>query len=301
MRLQQISRLWKDVTITSAGAACVYLAISFGGDLWPLRNGPQISVGFPISIPGESTTDRHRELIIIGSNLCRFSRASVEFDRKLQGTAASVGLPVHIITPTSKSAAWYSDQLSLPSSSILVHSLVSLGVRGTPTVILRDESGIVKGLWEGLLSTTEQHAVLARIGERKHIIEQPHFEGVIFSPGDSAPSLPARAPFEIDENSLHTLGMKNTVIDLRERDSFSPTEVPNAVNIPFRELDVRARIELNHDNSVIVDCSSINVATCDLGALELVTLGFASVSVLDRGSGGRACGISPVGNHGSYW
>jgi hypothetical protein len=300
MGLRQICGLWKDVVITVAGAACVYFAIIYGGELGRLQNGSPIKVGLLMSIPGESMVSRHRDLIIFGSDSCRFSRESIEFDRKLLLTAASLGLPVHIISPTSSAARWYSSQLSLPSSSILVHGLGSLGITGTPTVVLRDESGIVQGLWEGLLPLNEQHAVLLRVAEKKHILEQPHFEDLIihsFGPVNENSSIPPKVagpPVEIDENGLHALGTDHTVIDLRERDSFLRMWVEREVNIPFHELDVRARIELNHDIPTIVDCSSIDVGTCDLAALKLVSLRFVSVSVLDRGARGRACGITPV-------
>jgi hypothetical protein len=293
-------KLWKDGLITVAGAACVYCAISFGGDLRRLRSGPPIAVGSRLSIPGESTTPRHRDLIIVGSKACRYSRESIEFDRKILLAAASFGLPVHIISPTPSSARWYSEQLSVPSSSILVHSLASIGIRGTPTVVLRDERGIVQGLWEGILPVSEQSSVLLKIEGRKHILEPPHFEDVVsdtrngeikgafVSPKTFGPVL------EIDEDDLHALGANHTVVNLQERTSIDLMPIENEVNIPFPELDVRARIELKPDIPLIVDCSSVDISECDLAALKLVELRFVSVSVLDRGFRGIACGITPA-------
>ena len=171
-------------------------------------------------------------------------------------------------------------------------------------MILRDERGIVQGLWEGLLPPNAEHAVLVRIGSKKHILETPHFEELIRykEPTDnnntSASSLPSRPvagpTIEIDENDLEAIGKDHTVIDLRERSSFSRRGVENEIDIPFPELDVRARIELNPEIPVIVDCSSVDAGMCDLAAFKLVYLRFVSVSVLDRGARGMACRISPV-------
>jgi rhodanese-related sulfurtransferase len=158
----------------------------------------------------------------------------------------------------------------------------------------------VQGLWEGLLPLHEQDAVLLRVEGGKHILEPPHFEALVTNSqvGTSNskvvfPSIPGPV-LKIDEGDLHALGTNHTVIDLRERDSIVHMRIENEVNIPFPELDVRARIELKPDIPIIVDCSSVDVGTCDLAALSLVSLRFVSVSVLDRGFRGMACGITPA-------
>jgi rhodanese-related sulfurtransferase len=300
----KIPKIWKDVLITTVGAIGVFTVFRLAGELRKLRSGPAIQVGSHFSIPGQSTPGDHRDLIIIGSDSCRYSRSSIEFDRSLLRTAASFGVQVHIIVPTSAAAVWYSSQLLVPSSMLVVHSLAALGVKGTPTVILRDETGVVQGMWEGLLPPNAERAVLIRIGNRKHILESPHFEEIIsFKVANekndgSASSIPSRpvpvSSTEIDENDLHAIGKDHTVIDLRERNSLSRSEIENEVNIPFPELDVRARIELNPEIPAIVDCSSVDASMCDLAAFKLVSLKFVTVSVLDRGARGMACRISPV-------
>jgi hypothetical protein len=45
------------------------------------------------------------------------------------------------------------------------------------------------------------------------------------------------------------------IVDVRERDEFAQWHIPNSVDIPYSELDVRALIELEIDKPVIVVCS----------------------------------------------
>jgi hypothetical protein len=106
-------------------------------------------------------------------------------------------------------------------SMIVVHNLTSLGVKGTPRLVLRDESGIVQGMWEGLLPPTTEHAVLARIGNGKHILETPHFEEIISFKATTSnndkldSSIPSREfaglSRKIDEGDLRTIGIDHTV------------------------------------------------------------------------------------------
>ncbi|MGB8478770.1 MAG: rhodanese-like domain-containing protein [Acidobacteriaceae bacterium] len=144
----------------------------------------------------------------------------------------------------------------------------------------------------------ERRSLMARISGPGHTLSPPSLDGL------SVETIPGEKPFpvkaaqetteELDDRSVFALGSTRKVIDVREREFFHNPQIRNEMNIPFAELNVRARIELNPKTPTVVDCSQTDVGLCDLAAAVLVSLKFDSVSVLDRGARGIACKITPT-------
>ncbi len=71
------------------------------------------------------------------------------------------------------------------------------------------------------------------------------------------------------------------LLDISERDAFRRGHLKGAVNIPFRELGVRAPIELSPARPVIIDCSQ-EATWCQMPESIVLTLqgrGFSKVVV----------------------
>ena len=69
------------------------------------------------------------------------------------------------------------------------------------------------------------------------------------------------------------------LVDPRARDLYAQGHRDGAVNIPERELQSRAAIELPHSRPVVVDCRRGSESMCDVAARILQRVGFPDVSV----------------------
>jgi len=57
----------------------------------------------------------------------------------------------------------YLDGLNVPITEVAQATLDSLGVRGTPTLVIVDKTGTVKQSWVGRLTAERETEVLSRI------------------------------------------------------------------------------------------------------------------------------------------
>jgi TonB family protein len=73
---------------------------------------------------------------------------------------------------------------------------------------------------------------------------------------------------EIGEEEFARLAASTTVVvlDVRERDEFARRHSPGAINIPRNELAIRAYIELDRNQPVVVDCSFTETVLCNSAA-----------------------------------
>jgi TonB family protein len=73
---------------------------------------------------------------------------------------------------------------------------------------------------------------------------------------------------EIDEEEFARLAASTTVVvlDVRERDEFARRHSPGAINSPRNELAIRAYIELDRNQPVVVDCSFTETVLCHSAA-----------------------------------
>ncbi len=101
------------------------------------------------------------------------------------------------------------------------------------------------------------------------------------APGASSPPPPPPQPrtvvasdiplAEIGLDQFRDLLKKSrpTVLDVRTRADFARAHHDGAINIPFDELPVRGRIELDKSRPVVIDCSRVENAICRLAAHRL--------------------------------
>jgi rhodanese-related sulfurtransferase len=83
---------------------------------------------------------------------------------------------------------------------------------------------------------------------------------------------------------LKAQGRRLTVLDIRDRDPFAAGHRSGAINIPFDELETRARIDLPPHDTVVVDCERIDPFYCESASWALLRLGFPFVSIVGNGS-----------------
>lgn len=127
-------------------------------------------VGKPLVTPVGVPVGRQGTLAVFLSKDCHYCQESMDFYRQLASAiSADNACDVKLIALGPRNREKREDIVDflvdrkLHVDGVDVVDFASLGVTGTPTLILRDSSQLVKNVWVGLLSGTRQREVLARV------------------------------------------------------------------------------------------------------------------------------------------
>jgi hypothetical protein len=121
--------------------------------------------GSHISLEGANWSSNERTLLLILSVGCRYCSESADFYRKIVATSAEVSrVRLIAVLPQNPSVSRrYLEGLGVHIETILSCPLPSLGIFGTPTLLLVDDQGIVKNAWRGRLSQGKELEVLKEL------------------------------------------------------------------------------------------------------------------------------------------
>lgn len=156
---------------TFANIAIIVLAISilvfFGYRYFsnPVPEIEQIKVGTSISIPNTDWANQKQTLLLILQKGCHFCTESAAFYQKLsksnqnQNSTKIIAVLPNSLDESNK----YLKELGVEADDIRQANLSSIGVRGTPTLILVDAQGKVLDSWVGKLNTETEEKVLQKI------------------------------------------------------------------------------------------------------------------------------------------
>lgn len=128
-----------------------------------LPSGP--AEGTQLSVPGISWSDSEETVVLALSDKCKFCTDSAPFYKQLAAeTAKRKGVRVLAVFPQEESAGKkYLSDLGVNVGDVKQTTLNSIGVRGTPTLLIVDNTGKVKQSWVGLLKPEGETEVLSRI------------------------------------------------------------------------------------------------------------------------------------------
>ncbi|MEN3334821.1 MAG: Redoxin [Blastocatellia bacterium] len=129
--------------------------------------GEEIKAGEKVLLPDYDWSKSNQHLILILQKGCHFCSESAPFYRRL--IEATTGRnDVHLMAALpqeSSEAQQYLNELGVRISEVKQASPAVFGVRGTPTLLLVDNKGIVKEVWAGKLPSDKETAVLTRLKE----------------------------------------------------------------------------------------------------------------------------------------
>jgi thiol-disulfide isomerase/thioredoxin len=128
-----------------------------------MPTGP--AAGTQISVPGITWSDSEETVVLALSNKCHFCTESAPFYQKLSRELAdrqNVRM-VAVFPQEVGEGKKYLDGLNVPITQVAQATLDSLGVRGTPTLVIVDKSGTVKQSWVGRLNAERESEVLSRV------------------------------------------------------------------------------------------------------------------------------------------
>lgn len=128
----------------------------------------RLSTGARVSLPGIDWAGNGQTLLLVLQKGCRYCTESAPFYRQLvQETAVNNKVRLLAVLPQEVfEARQYLSSLDVPVSEVRQAELETLGVKGTPTLILVNADGQVLESWAGRLPAPEEKEVIKRIEER---------------------------------------------------------------------------------------------------------------------------------------
>ena len=154
-----------------ANVAIIIVALLLGGVLvkrylLPQAESPQaqarIQPGTKLSVPGVEWGKNERTLLLVLSTSCHFCTESGPFYKRLM-EARSDKKKVRVVAvfpQTPEEGRQYLAKFGVVADEIRTATPMSLGVRGTPTLILTDSKGAAVSTWIGKLPVTKEDEVL---------------------------------------------------------------------------------------------------------------------------------------------
>jgi hypothetical protein len=248
----------------------------------PRLRPSSLSVGEPLSLG--SGLSFPNGVVIAVSEVCPYSRTSIEFHKEVIQCAHRAGLAVAILASQGSSGL---DQLAGAlhyGDRIAKLDLERARITGTPTILLV-QNGLVSSRWTGLLSPAQQKAALSRMDGVQHVLRRIK---------DKHEAAGEYVQFTAT-NRPETL-QSAYILDIRSRDQrYSLSSLKGAIQIPGDELAARMQIEIPASASaIVIDCSVVEETACISSAALLNYGGFQSVWLYDPGSMGATCASTPT-------
>ena len=126
---------------------------------------PPLHAGAKLAVPGVDWTKNDRTLLMALSRNCHFCSASAPFYKKLTqelSTQKEVGMVAAFPQPVDE-ARNYLSTLGVSIADVRQLPLDSLGVLGTPTLILVNRDGVVINAWRGQLPPDKEDEVFNQL------------------------------------------------------------------------------------------------------------------------------------------
>ena len=130
----------------------------------PVNNIKTNPVGKPVPINDINWKDNKKTLVMYLSTKCRFCTESGEFYKKLveKNSSQNVGM-VAVMPQSLNEGKIYLENLGVDVKQVRSSRLNSIGISGTPTLLLVNEDGIVSEIWRGKLSADKEEILLKRL------------------------------------------------------------------------------------------------------------------------------------------
>jgi|ERR1043165_8978367 thioredoxin-related protein len=124
-----------------------------------------IKPGTKISLPDVDWSKKDTHLVLVLQQGCHFCTESAPFYQRLVKSLSSrTDLELIAALPQDVNVAkQYLDELQVPIGEVRQSSLSTIGVRGTPTLLLVDKTGTITDAWVGKLPPDKESEVFNRL------------------------------------------------------------------------------------------------------------------------------------------
>jgi len=217
----------------------------------PVSADRRLTTGSDLKVAGVTWPADKDTLVFVLQVGCKYCAKSMPFYRGLAGAIQREGKlhTLAILPQNTREADAYMSDNRIPIAETRQANLMDLGIAGTPTLILVDNTGKVIQSWTGFLDHLGTEDVLARL---KVSLPLGHEE----ESTSAAQSGSAAAAIVYTSELLSLLGADPSlrIIDARNRVRFGNGHIQGAYNIPAEELAARFPHEIGKDRSTLVYC-----------------------------------------------
>jgi hypothetical protein len=127
---------------------------------------PAVPIGTKISIPNIDWSKNRQSLVLALQTECRYCSESASFYQRLASEASARNIPLVAVLPqTIEEGQNYLNSLKVPINDIRQAPLRSIGVQGTPAILLVDSNGEVKASWLGKLPPNRETEALDSLAQ----------------------------------------------------------------------------------------------------------------------------------------
>jgi hypothetical protein len=206
--------------------------------------------------------------------------ASKPFHAKLIAETGRNQVPLYVIVPSRSEADQYLREVGFAQSSVKEWKDLNLRADATPTIIGVDNSGVIKGIWVGVLSPFDESELLKAIQSRS-------------MPSSTLSDNRAKGLTNYSSQDVDELKAKQkiSIVDTHERGY--PGTRRDAITMPLLEVGYRAPVELDKNKLQVVDCSNLALSQCESSARHLSEAGFR-VATLNAGLYRQSCKATVV-------
>jgi rhodanese-related sulfurtransferase len=239
--------------------------------------GPSPRIGSPVNLRDVQYSGEPLSIVLVVSPTCGYCRKSVPFYRSLSKVALKNSVPLYAVVPDVGKAGEFLRTAGLDRVPHRELSELGVNVSGTPTIFVVDEDGLIRRMWVGALSEQRSKDLLALVADPRAMQQ---LDAVLPS-----------GEVNFRDNGLDRLENSDRVLDIRERTEFALGHKAGALNIPFGELYVRSRFELDTSALYVIDCSSVPEKRCRAAIEQLVGRGIRAAA-LNAGGVEESCRIT---------
>lgn len=125
-----------------------------------------ISPGMKVSLSNINWRGNHNTLLFVVAKGCHYCSESAPFYQELLSTISGRNdvKAIAVVPGTESEGRAYLAGLGLSMSDVRQAPLEQIGVRGTPTLVLVNGSGVATAVWVGELASETESEVLAKLG-----------------------------------------------------------------------------------------------------------------------------------------
>ena len=123
-----------------------------------------VKIGAKVDVPDVNWNSNRRTLIIYTSKACHFCTESMPFYKELAQKQVEIKTKIVVVSSnTVEASKGYFKEHGVDFLEVRRAFLVSIGVRGTPTLLLVNEKGEVLNSWIGRLSKEREREVISKL------------------------------------------------------------------------------------------------------------------------------------------
>lgn len=125
----------------------------------------EIAIGTSLKdrVPGVDWSKNGRTLVLAISTQCRFCKESTPFYRKLQDQVGKSLKSVAVVPQPVAEAERYLNGEGVHVDQVKQVTMASVGIRGTPTILLVNSGGVVTKMWVGKIQPEQEQEVLTAL------------------------------------------------------------------------------------------------------------------------------------------